>query len=63
MRAIVPLMLILIAPLAACASAGSTDVPAVVESESARQAAVTAAQSGDSPDEALAKGEAAKTPQ
>lgn len=63
MRNIIALSLILAAPLAACASGASKQIPAVVESESARQAAVAAAQSGASPDEALAEGEAAKTPQ
>lgn len=62
MRATLLFSLIVLAPLAACAGGGSKGVPAVVESESARQAAA-AAQSGDSPDQALAKGEAAKTPQ
>ncbi len=63
MRATVLFSLIALAPLAACATGGSKGVPAVVESDSARQTAVAAAQSGASPDEALAKGEAAKTPQ
>lgn len=62
MRATLLFSLIVLAPLSACATGGSKGVPAVVESESARQAAVAAAQAGASPDEAIAKGEAAKDP-
>lgn len=62
MRNIIVLSLILTSPLAACATAASKQIPAVVESESARQAAVAAAQSGATPDEAIAEGEAAKDP-
>lgn len=62
MRNIFVLSLLMTAPLTACATAASKQIPAVVESESARQAAVAAAQSGATPDEAVAKGEAAKDP-
>jgi hypothetical protein len=54
--------LLLALGLSACAPGASKSIPAVVESDSARQAAADAARSGDSPDKALSKGEAAEEP-